>query len=255
MHHPIPPRPDTVLGRLQRQLADDDVPTERTTIATDDRSLQVHAAHGAARQVEVVREAILGLLAADPTLEPRDIVIMCPDVEQFAPLVAASFGMTEEPGAHPAAGLRVRLADRALHQTNPLLGLLGNLLELAAGRVTATQLLDLAGTSPVRRRFGFDDDDIERLRIWTVAAGARWGLDAPHRDAYGLRAIGQGTWRAALDRLLLGVAMQDDEAWVDQAVPLDDVDSGDIELVGRFAEFVDRTEHAVDATRTAPRRA
>ncbi len=245
-HHPIPPRPDTVLGRLQRQLAGDEVPIERTTIAADDRSLQVHAAHGAARQVEVVREAILGLLAADPTLEPRDIVIMCPDVEQFAPLVAASFGMTEEPGAHPAAGLRVRLADRALHQTNPLLGLLGNLLELAAGRVTATQLLDLAGTSPVRRRFGFDDDDIERLRIWTVAAGARWGLDAPHRDAYGLRAIGQGTWRAALDRLLLGVAMQDDQAWVDQAVPLDDVDSGDIELVGRFAEFVDRTEHAVD---------
>jgi exodeoxyribonuclease V gamma subunit len=245
VHHPIPPRPDTVLGRLQRELAADEVPTRRVPIAAGDRSLQVHAAHGAARQVEVVREAILGLLAADPTLEPRDIVIMCRDVEQFAPLVAASFGMPEEPGAHPAAGLRVRLADRALHQTNPLLGLLANLLDLAAGRVSATQLLDLAGTSAVRRRFGFDDDDIERLRIWTVAAGARWGLDAAHRDPYGLRAVGQGTWRGAIDRLLLGVAMEDDEAWVDHTVPLDDVDSGDIDLAGRFAEFVDRADHAV----------
>lgn len=244
-HHPIPARPDTVLGRLQRELAADLVPSERAAAAADDRSLQVHAAHGAARQVEVVREAILGLLAADPTLEPRDIVIMCPDVEQFAPLVAATFGMTEEPGAHPAAGLRVRLADRALHQTNPLLGLLANLLDLAAGRVSATQLLDLAGTSAVRRRFGWDDDDIEQLRVWKVAAGARWGLDAAHRDPYGLSAVGQGTWRGAVDRLLLGVAMEDDEAWVEQAVPLDDVDSGDIELAGRFAEFVDRVDHAV----------
>ena len=57
-----------------------------------DRSLQVHACHGRARQVEVVRDAILHLLADDPTLEPRDIVVMCPDIEAFAPLIHATFG-------------------------------------------------------------------------------------------------------------------------------------------------------------------
>ena len=170
---------------------------------------------------------------------------MCPDVETFAPLVAASFGMTDEPGGHPAARLRVKLADRSLRQTNPLLDLLSKLLELAASRVTATQLLDLAGVGPVRRRFGFDDDDIERLRDWTVSAGARWGLDANHRGDYGLSGIGQGTWRVAVDRLLLGVAMEDDDAWLGETLPLDDVDSGDIDLAGRFAELVDRVDDAV----------
>jgi exodeoxyribonuclease V gamma subunit len=61
----------------------------------------------------VVREAVLGLLAADPTLEPRDVLIMCPDVERLAPLIAASFGMADEhddSDGHPAARLRVRLA-------------------------------------------------------------------------------------------------------------------------------------------------
>ncbi len=243
-HHPIAPRPDTLLGRLQDDLAGDRlrVPAE---IDADDRSVQVHLAHGPARQVEVLREAVLGLLAADATLEPRDIVIMCPDIEQFAPLIAASFGMVDEPGGHPAAGLRVRLADRALHQTNPLLGLLAHLLELAAGRVSATDLLDLAGSAPVRRRFGFDDDDVERLRSWTVEANARWGLDAAHREQYGLRAIEQGTWRAAVDRVLLGVAMEDDGSWVASTAPVDDVDSASIELAGRFAELVDRVEHAI----------
>ncbi len=245
-HHPIAARPNTLLGRLQTELADDDVPTTPLPMSATDDSVQVHGAHGPARQVEVLREAILQLLAADDTLEPRDILIMCPDVEAFAPLVAASFGMADEPGGHPAAKLRIKLADRSLRQTNPLLRLLSQLLELAAGRVTATQLLDLAGAAPVRRRFGFTDDDVERLRDWTVATGARWGLDAAHRRPYGLDRISQGTWRSALDRLSLGVAMEDDGMWLGSTVPLDDVDSGDIDLAGRFAELVDRTSTVVE---------
>lgn len=246
-HHPIGERPATLLGRLQGELADDRVPAERVPLAGHDRSLQVHAAHGSARQVEVVREVILGLLNADPALEPRDILIMCPDVETFAPLVAASFGMADEPNGHPAARLRVKLADRSLRQTNPLLSLLSQLLELAASRVTATQILDLVGAPPVRRRFGFDADDIERLRDWTVAANARWGLDAEHRRAYQLSNIAQGTWRSAVDRLLLGVAMEEGVAWVGDTLPLDDVDSSDIDLAGRFAEVIDRVDRAVRA--------
>jgi exodeoxyribonuclease V gamma subunit len=246
-HHRIADRPATLLGRLQADLAEDRVPAEPVLLAEHDRSLQVHATHGAARQVEVLREVILGLLSADPTLEPRDILIMCPDVEAFAPLVAASFGMADEPNGHPAAQLRVKLADRSLRQTNPLLSLLSQLLELAASRVTATQILDLVGAAPVRRRFGFDADDIERLRDWTVAAGARWGLDDAHRRAYQLSNIAQGTWRSALDRLLLGVAMEEGAAWVGDTLPLDDVDSGDVDLAGRFAELIDRVDRAIRA--------
>jgi exodeoxyribonuclease V gamma subunit len=254
-HHPIAERPDTVLGRLQNELAHDDVPATRTAITAGDRSLTVHSCHGAARQVEVVRELVLGLLADDATLEPRDIVIMCPDVETFAPLVAASFGMLDEPGGHPAARLRVRLADRALRQTNPLLSLLSQLLELAANRVTATQLLDLAGAGPVRTRFDFSDDDIEQLRDWATNANARWGLDAQHRAPYGLGALDQGTWRAAIDRLLVGVTMEERDRWIGPVLPLDDVDSGAIDLVGRFAELLDRVDAAVRALeqrRTVP---
>ncbi|WP_200800236.1 exodeoxyribonuclease V subunit gamma [Jatrophihabitans endophyticus] len=245
VHHPVPPRPANLLGRLQVELADDVVPERPAILGPADRSLAVHACHGPARQVEVLREIVLGLLRDDPTLEPRDILVMCPDVETFAPLVSAAFGMTDEPSGHPAAHLRVRLADRALRQVNPMLGLLDQLLDLAAERVTATQLLDLAGTPPVRRRFGFTDDDIERLRGWTTATNARWGLDADHRAPYGLGGLGQGTWRAAVDRLLLGVAMEEDGRWIGSVLPLDDVDSGDIDLAGRLAELVTRVDAAV----------
>jgi exodeoxyribonuclease V gamma subunit len=53
--------------------------------------------------------------------------------------------------------------------------------------------------------------------------------------------VAQGTWETALDRILLGAAMaEEDQRYVGSALPLDDVDSTDIELAGRLAELVDR---------------
>lgn len=231
----------TLLQRLQHGLATDTV--SNAPLDPHDRSVQVHSCHGRTRQVEVLREVVLGLLEADPTLEPRDVVVMCPDVETFAPLIASTFALEGDDAEHPAAELRVRLADRALRQTNPLLSVLSLLLELGTARITASQVLDLAGATAVRERFGFDDDDLSTLRGWTVAAGTRWGLNAHHRATWQLGAVSRGTWREGLDRLLLGAVT---EGSADDVSPLDDVDSAAIDLAGRFCELVDRLDAAVE---------
>ncbi len=249
----------SLLARLQEDVrANRQAPPEPALLAGDDASLRVHACHGRARQVEVLRDAILHLLAADPTLQPRDVVVMCPDIETFAPLIAATFGagaVTAGDDDDQGAGegprmpqLRVRLADRALRQTNPVLGVLAALLELADQRVTASQVLDLAEREPVRRRFAIDDDDLARLREWISRSGIRWGLDAEHRRPYRLAEVPNGTWEAGLARVLLGVAMTEDEQRLFGGVlPLDDVDSGAIDLAGRLAELIARVAEAVDA--------
>lgn len=230
----------SLLAELQRAVRDDRTPT-RT--ATPDGTVQVHACHGPARQVEVLREALLHAFQDDPTLEPRDVLVMCPDVETYAPLIRASFGQGAAAGVngHPGHQLRVRLADRSLTQTNPLLDTVTNLLELANDRVTASQVLDLAATGPVRRKFEFDDDDLEQLRTWASHSGVRWGINSQQRRAYGLAEIQQGTWLTGLDRVLLGVAADEtDLHWLDRALPLDDVDSTDVHLAGRLSELIDR---------------
>lgn len=243
-----PTDPDTLLGWLQSDLAADAPrPTGRTHSETD-RSVQVHACHGAARQVDVLREVLLGLLADDETLQPRDIVVMCPDIEVYAPLIAAGFGLGELTGEHhPAHTLRVQLADRALHQTNPLLGVAAELLGLAGGRVTATELLNLAQADPVRARFAFTDEDLDVIAEWVRDTNIRWGFDADHRAPYGLGGIVHNTWRFGLDRILTGVAMSEDaQSWLGTALPLDDVGSNRVELAGRLAEFVDRVQRVLD---------
>ncbi|MEX0426072.1 exodeoxyribonuclease V subunit gamma [Nocardioides sp. DS6] len=214
-----------------------------------DRSVQVHACHGPARQVEVLREVLLGLLDDDPTLEPRDVLVMCPDIETYAPLIEAGFGLGEVvgEGGHPAHRLRVRLADRALDRTNPLLAVATRLLDLAGGRAGVGDVLDLAHLDPVRRRFGFRDDDLQQLTDWAREAGIRWGFDAAHRADFGLADYVANTWQFGLDRLLSGVAMSEDTAtWLDKTLPLDDVGSGEVELVGRLTELVHRLRDVTD---------
>ncbi|GAB2972567.1 exodeoxyribonuclease V subunit gamma [Nocardioides montaniterrae] len=241
---------ETLLGWLQSDLrANTPGPAAARTLRPDDRSVQVHACHGPARQVEVLREVLLGLLADDPSLEPRDIVVMCPDIEGYAPLLSASFGLGDVvgPDGHPAHRLRVSLADRALDQTNPLLSVVARLLDLAGGRAGVGAVLDLAHADPVRRRFGLRDDDLELLATWVQQAGVKWGFDAGHRDDFGLADYTDNTWRAGLDRLLSGVALSDDSAlMLGGVLPLDDVGSGDVDLIGRLAELVQRLEDVTD---------
>jgi exodeoxyribonuclease V gamma subunit len=209
----------------------------------------VHACHGPARQVDVLREVLLGLLEDDPTLEPRDELVMCPDVETYAPLIAAGFGLGDVVGGdgHPAHQLRVRLADRALDRTNPLLAVATRLLDLAGGRAGVGDVLDLAHLEPVRRRFGLRDDDLQLVADWTREAGIRWGFDAEHRADFGLDGYVANTWQFGLDRLLAGVAMSGDAGtWLDKTLPLDDVGSGEVDLVGRLTELVTRLRDVTD---------
>ncbi len=246
---PLTSPPETLLGWLQADISADDPRPAGRTLAPGDRSIQVHACHGVARQVDVLREVLLGLLADDPALEPRDVLVMCPDIDTYAPLIEAGFGLGDVVGdsGHPAHRLRVRLADRSPVQTNPLLAVARALLDVAGGRAPATEVLDLARAEPVRRRFGFSDDDLEQLDIWARDSGVRWAFDAHHRADYGLDAYVANTWEFGLDRLLTGVALSDDSsAWLDRALPLDDVGSAQVDLVGRLTEYVDRLRAATD---------
>jgi exodeoxyribonuclease V gamma subunit len=264
-YRPVIEAEPTLLRRIQADIRADRQPPApadaggsdpRPELHPADTSFRIHSCHGRSRQVEVLRDAVLHLLAADPSLEPRDVIIMCPDIETFAPLVHAAFGAGDrslpgggdpESGSGPAGGhagipeLRVRLADRSLLQTNPLLAVAGSLLEMAAGRVTASQVLDLAWREPVRRRFRFDDDGRAQLERWVAATGVRWGLDGEHRRPWGLGGLEANTWDAGLDRLLLGVAMAEDEQRLfGGTLPVDDVAGGTVELAGHLAEMIDR---------------
>lgn len=235
-----------LLHWLQDDLAADVPHPVRRVLADDDHSVQVHLSHGRDRQVEVLREVLTGILADDPSLEPRDIAVLTPDVDAFAPLLAAAFTAPAGVPDHPAQRFRVQIADRSLAQVNPMAALLLDLLRLPDGRVEASALLDLCAQPAVAQRFGFTADSRDRLVELVERAGIRWGLSAAQRDGYGLGGFPQNTWFAGLQRMLLGVALGGtDLVTAGTVLPLDDVESSDVGLVGALTELVGRLSRLI----------
>ncbi|MGL5405646.1 MAG: exodeoxyribonuclease V subunit gamma [Propionibacteriaceae bacterium] len=242
----LPPqeRAATRLGLVQKAVATDanfvDFP------AVFDSSFSLHVSHDPARQIEVLRDELTRLLENDHTLEPRDIVVLCPQLATIAPLLQSAFeplspDLIGETSPHPGRSLRVRIADRSIGQPNPLLQLLSDLLDLISTRIDVTAVMDFIASDPVVSRFGFDDEALSRLEELIRRSGVRWGLDGSHRAHYGAIAAGYNTWQAGLDRMLAGVALSEDTLLPlgSTALPLDDVGSGDVVLVGRLAEIIE----------------
>ena len=211
----------------------------------EDRSILVHACHGRLRQVEVLRDELLRALNEDSQLQPREIVIMTPDLEGYAPLVEAVFsdgdpdgaaGRGEEVAGFPS--LPYCLADRSLRRESPVADVLLRVMELAQGRVTASEVLDLLALEPVRKQFSLTAEDLPRVQAWIGEAGIRWGVDAEHRRQCGQPPHGENTWRFGLDRLLLGRAMgADEDRMFGGVLPYGELDGDEAELLGRLVDF------------------
>ncbi len=240
-----PAAPESLLGWLQSDVRADRQPVRRL-LERGDASVRVHLSHGRDRQVEVLREVLTGLLSADPTLEPRDVVVLTPDVDAFAPLVGAAFTPPAGAAVHPAQRFRVQVADRSVAQVNPMVTLLLDLLRLPDGRIEASTLLELCARPGIAQRFGFAAEARERLVDLVDRSGIRWGLSQAHRAGYGLQAFPQNTWFAGLQRMLLGVTLAEtDLISAGTVLPMDDVESSDVELVGGLTELVGRLARLV----------
>jgi exodeoxyribonuclease V gamma subunit len=218
--------PTTVLGRLQHDLRADRAPVADLVPAPDDRSVQLHECFGPTRQVEALRDAVLHLLA-DPelALSEDDIVVGCPSLDLFTPLIEAVLGpsakaegtstppvvaVAADPRRAPA--LRYGIAQRSVRSSNPTVAALLAVLQVVSGRFEAPAVLDLLSMAPMRQGARMSEDDLAQVGEWVEEANVRWGLDAVHRARHGLdHGFTANTWRQALDRLLLGVAVADDD--------------------------------------------
>ncbi|MDH5672989.1 MAG: exodeoxyribonuclease V subunit gamma [Myxococcales bacterium] len=250
------------LGRLQSDLLAARLPPPPGhRLEPGDDSIQFHRCHGPTRQVEVLRELLLGLLADDPELEARDILIMTPDLERYAPLCDAVFsqGRFERSlqGGRPQAGpdawgslgaprIALSISDLGARQQNPVADALLHALELIDGRFEASAVLDLLALEPVAARFELDRDDLSVLRGWIADSGIRWGRDGAHRAHFEQPDDEQSTWRFGLRRLMLGVVQADDGRLLSgldaagrptQVRAFDAIEGTGSERVGRLASF------------------
>ncbi|MGQ4582170.1 exodeoxyribonuclease V subunit gamma [Lysobacter sp. F60174L2] len=206
------PASDTLLQRLQRDLLHRRAPPPtpwRAAVDLADHSLQVHACHTRLREVQVLHDRLRGLLEDsrfDPPLQPREIAVLAPDIDPYAPYIDAVFGGR----AGHDDFIPYALADASPLAGEPLAEVFLRLLALPVSRFGLNEILDLLSTPVIADAAGFDPPALQRLHHWLQAAGARWGIDAAHRERSQAPRDDACTWAFALDRLLLGHASGDD---------------------------------------------
>lgn len=204
-----------------------------------DTSIAFHVAHGPQREVEVLHDQLLEAFTRDPSLRPREVIVMVPDVAVYAPHIEAVFGLAErgDPQHIP-----FHVADQAQRRQDPLLGALDQLLRLPGARLGVSEVLDLLDAPAVRRRFALGEDEVALLRQWIAAARIRWGLHAEHRATFGLPDAGdQNSWRFGLRRMMLGYAVGRGQAW-QEVEPLAEVGGLDARLLGPLMQLLEALE-------------
>jgi len=243
----------TVLGRLQQSIAHDEPlaipPHKKSVLENGDGSFEVHLCHGPTRQVEVLRDALLHRLAADPTLHPRDIIVICPDIETYAPLVGPVMGAEfREVVEGDATGARLQLPiaiiDKTTSTSTPVADAIAALFDAVGNRLELSKVLELLALEPVRRRFAIGEDDFSRVERWLTDLQVHWGIDDTYRAAAPWNyptGIEAGTWRIAIDRLINGILVQspEDRETLTGVVGYDDISGSSIQLVGNLASFID----------------
>ncbi|MFO6352645.1 exodeoxyribonuclease V subunit gamma, partial [Pseudomonas aeruginosa] len=174
-------------------------------------------------------------------LKPRDVIVMVPDINAYAPHIEAVFGQVPRDDQR---FIPYTLADQGQRGREPLLIALEHLLKLPDSRFAVSEILDLLDVPALRRRFGVDEADLATLHRWIEGAGVRWGLDAAQRERLGLPAGLEGnSWRFGLRRMLLGYAVGEGAA-LQGIQPYDEVGGLDAALAGPLAVLLERLEVA-----------
>ncbi|MGY6630564.1 MAG: exodeoxyribonuclease V subunit gamma [Wenzhouxiangella sp.] len=234
-------------GILDLEPRQTDPARRRPVDPGQDNSVRFHAAHSRQRELEILHDQLLAALEDDPTLQPRDIIVMVPDIDAYAPHIEAVFGARLRSGqtgaGHDVRAIPFSIADRRERLVSATLKAFMQLLDLPRLRLTASEVIDLLNVPAVQRRFGIEPDQVDRLAGWLGQAGVRWGLDGQHRASLGLSNEFQAfSWLFGVKRMLLGYAAGDSEPF-DDILPFDEVAGSDADLAGRLAELIDRLHH------------
>ncbi len=247
------PGEETLLASIQsdilnlRERSNKDNPV----IYEADDSIQVHSCHSPLREIEVLQDSLLDLIDKHPGIRPDDVLVMIPDIEIYAPFVQAVFSIPPD----DPRWLPFTIADRGLLNESGFIDTFILLLDLAGSRYEASRVMDILEVDAVRSRFSIEEEDLDLIHHWIRETGIRWGIDSESRQRLGLPAFPWNTWRAGLDRMLLGYALPSgtEAGLFMDILPFNDIEGRNTEMLGNllgFSETLFRLTTALEEKKT-----
>lgn len=204
----------------------------KVAISENDHSMRFVDCHSALREVEQLHDHLLREFNRDPSLTPKDIIVMMPDVGKYSPFIDAVFGSAKGERYIPYA-----ISDRSIAQERPLVNALVSLAHLPQSRFGVSELMELLYIEPIAARFELSQNELVQCHHWLEQVQVKWGLDGEHKSQFNLPNIELNTWRLGLQRLLLGVAQTD--APYNGIYPCDAVEGMASDTLSKLIAFIE----------------
>jgi len=241
------PESASLLGGLQRDILNLENNDNNIQVDPNDRSVQIHSAHSTMREVQVLHDQLLHLFKSQPGLSPRDVIVMAPDIDTYAPFIDATF--SNVPGNQQVPW---SVSDRRLSSEQQLLHAFKELLQLSQSRMTATDVIGLLEVPAVRRKLMLDRSDLQHIRKWIYESGIRWSLDNNMRKQFDLPPVDTNSWQFGLQRMFVGYAMPADSVGLFEGVApygeIEGTSSATLEKLQLFIDMCARWRKRLDAS-------
>lgn len=205
------PGTDTMLHVLQSDILHlrnrPDQDNAEIDIASADRSLQLHSTHSIMREVEILYDQLLGMFETQPDLKPSDVVVMAPDINEYASAIDAVFGGSVEGDTR----IPYSMADRAGKSFSRIRTIFKLLLSIPGSRFSVASITELLDFEEVRKAFSLTTDDCATISQWIIGTGIKWSIDGASKQLFDCPTYEQNTWKRGLDQLLMGFALPTEE--------------------------------------------
>jgi len=212
-----------------------------------DDSIVISSCHSALREVQGLHDYLLHQFnrahESGNDLTPKDILVMCPQIEQYAPYVNAVFTRGWQDVGDDVPPLPCSIADRSAKDSDPLVASFIDVLSLPDSRFGVSPLLALLRIPAIGDKFSIQADDLDKISVWLAKASVHWGLDLADKQHYlGNEANNSFTWQQGLSRLLRGFAFGDNDAIYQEQLILSNVEGDNAILLGQLMLFIEQLQ-------------
>ena len=241
---------ERILHRIQNDILTLDDATKAPEQLIDD-SITITSCHSALREVQALHDYLLhqfndstiNAASKEDKLTPKDVLVMCPQIEQYAPYVNAVFTRGWQDLNDEVPPLPCSIADRSAKDSDPLIAGFSELLTLPDSRFQVSQLLSFLRLPAVAYKFSINEEDNEKISLWLAQATIHWGLDQTHKEKLlGENISNSFTWQQGLSRLLRGFAFSDSDSIYQDQLILATVEGDDAILLGQLILFIEQLQ-------------
>ncbi|WWP01791.1 MAG: exodeoxyribonuclease V subunit gamma [Candidatus Dasytiphilus stammeri] len=160
----------TILGLTSENLSNS---YNKRLLDLKDHSVIIHICYSKQRELEVLQDQLIEMIARDSSLTPSDIIVMVTDIKIYAPFIQAVFGNPPSEDYY----LPFTIYDRGACYAHPLIQAFLRLLRITEITTFSEEILLILEVPLIAKKFNVNEEDLCYLRNWMYEFGNQWILE------------------------------------------------------------------------------